>query len=161
MPIVKCKICHAVFETRPAFLKQGWGKYCSRECQYKSFRTGEYVKCAICKKETYKSQTSLKNSKSKKYFCSKSCQTKWRNSQYTGAKHSGWKNGMSAYRDILSRSKSIPSCELCKIKDKRVLAVHHKDENRENNLVENLVWVCHNCHHLIHHDKNVKETMRN
>jgi hypothetical protein len=32
-----------------------------------------------------------------------------------------------------------------------MLAVHHLDEDRANNAVDNLVWMCHNCHHLIHH----------
>jgi predicted HNH restriction endonuclease len=42
-------------------------------------------------------------------------------------------------------------CVLCKVSDKRILAVHHKDNNRKNNKVENLVWLCHNCHILVHH----------
>jgi predicted HNH restriction endonuclease len=31
-----------------------------------------------------------------------------------------------------------------------VLAVHHVDQNRTNNKVTNLAWLCHNCHHLVH-----------
>ena|SRR3989338_6079386 len=156
MPSVKCKMCFSSFEAKPAFLKLGWGKYCSSRCQYKSFRTGEHMRCAICKDRIYKSQASLKRSKSKKYFCSKSCQAKWRNSQYVGTKHLGWKNGISAYRDILLRAGGTICCSLCMTKDRRVLAVHHRDENRTNNKLENLVWLCHNCHHLVHHDKVIK-----
>ena len=25
---------------------------------------------------------------------------------------------------------------------------------RKNNSVSNLIWLCHNCHHLVHHYKN-------
>lgn len=49
-------------------------------------------------------------------------------------------------------------CTLCKTEDKRVLATHHIDRNRLNNSVNNLAWLCHNCHFLVHHD-NV-ETQR-
>lgn len=156
MPIVRCKTCRAFFEARIAVLQRGWGKYCSSVCQYKSFRTGEYMKCTICKKESYKSRASLRHSKSGKYFCSKSCQTKWRNSQYVGTKHSGWKNGMTAYREILLRTGKPSYCNFCFNKDMRVLAVHHKDEDRTNNKLENLVWLCHNCHHLVHHNRVVE-----
>jgi 5-methylcytosine-specific restriction endonuclease McrA len=45
-------------------------------------------------------------------------------------------------------------CGRCKLVDKRVLAVHHKDKNRENNALSNLMWLCHNCHYLVHHDKS-------
>lgn len=54
-------------------------------------------------------------------------------------------------------------CFRCRVSDIRVLAVHHADENRTNNGVENLIWLCHNCHYLIHHDilekKRMMETM--
>lgn len=55
------------------------------------------------------------------------------------------------YRSILTHSKVLAVCKLCKNKDKRVLAVHHLDRQRSNNKVENLLWLCHNCHHLVHH----------
>ena len=40
---------------------------------------------------------------------------------------------------------------LCKTVDTRVLAVHHIDGNKKNNVVDNLAWLCNNCHHLVHH----------
>ena len=64
---------------------------------------------------------------------------------------SNWKDGMYAYRSVLTRHKVSAKCTLCGTKDKRVLAVHHVDENRKNNKVENLRWLCHNCHHLVHY----------
>lgn len=56
------------------------------------------------------------------------------------------------YRKILTRIKKPMSCVLCKIKDKRVLAAHHVDGNHRNNHENNLSWLCHNCHHLVHRD---------
>ena len=42
-------------------------------------------------------------------------------------------------------------CNFCRVSDARILAVHHIDGNRENNKLENLAWLCHNCHYLVHH----------
>ena len=70
---------------------------------------------------------------------------------YIGENHPNWRGGESTYKNILLRTKILPICSKCRTKDKRVLAVHHLDRNRKNNKVENLIWLCHNCHHLIHH----------
>lgn len=153
MPIVQCTICSSQFYAKPSNIKRGWGKYCSNHCQHEAQRIGENVSCETCKKQVYKSKKELKRSKSGNYFCSKSCQTIWRNISNSGINHSNWKNGKSSYRIRLLRSKRQKICEKCKISDIRVLAVHHKDKNRDNNSLSNLIWLCHNCHYLVHHDK--------
>lgn len=152
MPVIKnCKVCGKQFRTKPFFIKNGGGKYCSAKCHHQGLKNGKQVNCFLCNKEIYRSTKQLLASKSSKFFCSKSCQTKWRNSEFIGAKHSNWKNGEYAYRSILSRNKTPKQCGLCKTKDARVLAVHHIDGNNRNNKLSNLAWVCHNCHHLVHH----------
>lgn len=153
MPNVLCIRCNTEFYAKPNWLKIGWGKYCSRECVFKNQRKGEIVNCFSCKKEVYKSPRELTRSKSGNFFCSKSCQTRWRNSVYIGPNHRNWKDGENSYRDILLRTKVSQVCRRCKIDDKRILAVHHLDRNRQNNKVDNLIWLCHNCHYLLHHDK--------
>ncbi len=157
MPLIKrCKICDKVFQTKPFFVNNGGGKYCSVVCHHRGLRKGKVVKCNSCDKEVYKSLKALKNSKSKKYFCSKSCQTKWRNSEFIGSKHANWQHGKYSYRSVLARNGITKICNSCKIKDRRVLAVHHIDKNKLNNDVENLMWLCHNCHFLVHHYKDKK-----
>ncbi len=151
MPQVNCKICKTEFYAKPSWLKQGWGIFCSRLCLYQGRRKGKIIKCFICGKESYKQPKALNKSKSKKYFCGKSCQTTWRNSVFIGNKHANWKNGNSAYRTILTRNGIPKICRLCNTDDKRILAVHHIDHNRGNNKVNNLTWLCHNCHFLVHH----------
>ena len=48
-------------------------------------------------------------------------------------------------------------CNECGCEDRRVLVAHHKDKDRSNIKVENLEWLCRNCHYLIHnYDKNKK-----
>ncbi len=153
MPIVSCKKCAAEFYAKPSWLLKGHGKYCSAFCKHASDRKGKMVPCSICGKETYKQAKALRGSKSGKFFCSKSCQTKWRNTEFIEEKHANWKGGHYAYRRILRQSGRLELCGLCKITDTRVLAVHHIDHDHTNNTVENLAWLCHNCHHLVHHDR--------
>ncbi len=152
MPHKSCKFCKNSFYARPTHLKKGWGKYCSAKCHYKDSRKGENLACKICEKPIYRNQQQLSRSKSKIYFCSKSCQTRWRNIQYVGIKHLNWKNGQTMYRKILLEANFSQTCMLCKEEDKRILAVHHADENHANYKIENLAWLCHNCHHLVHCD---------
>ena len=165
MSIVVCKICGNNFRAKPSHIKLGWGKYCSIRCRSKSQFKGTQVGCATCKKVLYRPPAQLRRSKSGKYFCSKSCQTFWRNSYFIGERHPNWQNGQSAYRRILEQAGLKVRCNLCKIADKRVLSVHHIDHNRQNNKQRNLAWLCYNCHFLVHHDvkaeKNFKSAVRN
>ena len=159
MPIVSCKFCSKSFSSKPSWILKGFGKFCSASCHHQSLRSGKEVKCFICGKDSYKTLKALKNSKSKKYFCGKSCQTKWRNSEFIGKKHSNWTTGEYSYRSVLKRNGVIPVCKLCKTKDRRILAVHHIDENHSNNEIKNLTWLCHNCHFLVHHDNVEKQKL--
>lgn len=157
MPQVKCKICSTGFYAKPHWLLHGWGKYCSMDCKRQAQKTGVFTSCFLCGKKVYRTQKALRVSKSKKYFCDKSCQTKWRNSVFVGEKHANWKNGGSMYRAILTRNGLPKICKLCRTKDTRILAVHHIDHNHGNNVLSNLAWLCHNCHFLVHHDEKERK----
>ena len=151
MAIVKCKICGKEFYVKPSHLKLGYGKYCSINCRSKGQLRGKFVKCYACGKKIWKAPKSLKRSRSGKFFCTKSCQTSWRNKYYSGSKHPNWKGGaFRSYRQLLINQKIPRICKICGIKDTRVLLAHHVDKNRRNNDKENLVWLCWNCHHLVH-----------
>lgn len=154
MPDVACQICSKLFYVKPNRLRRGWGKYCSNGCKNKGFRTGKILSCAICHKEIYKGPRDQQRSMSGKLFCGKSCQTIWRNNTYIGKKHANWKGGESSYKQIMQRAGIPGVCKKCKTIDSRILAVHHRDRNRKNNELSNLVWLCHNCHFLVHHYKN-------
>lgn len=153
MPIIICNICENEFYVKPSHIKLGWGKYCSIECRTKAQFRGKNFLCNVCGKEIYRALSKIKHSQSGNFFCSKKCQTLWRNKYYTEEKSSNWKNGIRVYRQILERSGVTKECIFCKINNPKVLAVHHLDHNRNNNLVSNLVWLCFNCHFLVHHDK--------
>jgi len=145
---------------KPSYLRRGWGKYCSINCKREGQKNGKWISCFICNKQIYRSQKQLKHSKSKKYFCSKSCQALWRNSIYVGSNHPLWKGGKHQdYRKILIKSGISLKCKLCGCEDKRVLVAHHINEKRTNNSAKNLVWLCLNCHYLVHHDKKSKKQL--
>ncbi|MEI8123757.1 MAG: HNH endonuclease [bacterium] len=135
-------------------MKKGWGIYCSVKC--KSIGTSirrQKTHCFICRKEILRTNIQMNHSKSGKFFCNKSCQTKWRNAQFIGEKHSNFRNGETVYQTILKRNKVLRICSYCGERDIRVLATHHVDGNRKNNNIKNLTWLCHNCHSLVHCDR--------
>lgn len=151
MPQVSCKQCKKRFHAKPSWIKYGNAKYCSSTCQYRGRKNGKTIQCYLCKKKSYKPAGQLLKSKSGKFFCGKSCQTRWRNQEFSGTRHGNWKGGQHIeYRIILLKQKVRQICALCSCRDKRVLCVHHIDQNRKNNRVDNLVWLCYNCHHLVH-----------
>lgn len=159
MPQVHCIFCKKTFYAKPHWLRKGWGKYCSALCQHQDRKNGKVVKCFICQKETYKPKRILARSKSKKYFCSRPCQLRWRHKTFIGPEHGNWKYGENAYKNIMLRHSVPKVCKLCVVKDEQVLAVHHIDHNRKNNKLSNLCWLCHNCHFLVHHYRQERERL--
>lgn len=151
MVIVTCKVCKKEFKAKPSHIKNGYAKYCSRACGHEGMRKGTYKNCSVCGTSAYKTKKQLKNSMSGKFFCGKSCQTKWRNTFFSGKKHANWKHGRNVYRTILKKTGRKEICQICKTTDTRVLVVHHIDRDRENNTADNLAWLCCNCHFLVHH----------
>ena len=160
MPRLNCEICGTIFYVKPCHQKIGWGKYCSIECRTKSQFNGKKLKCGICSKEVYRSKSKLNKSKSGKFFCSKSCQTFWRNSFFVAEKHSNWTDGIGSYKNLLKNDRDS-KCYLCKLRDERILAVHHIDHDRHNNKLSNLIWLCYNCHRLVHIDSSLDSKVRN
>ena len=154
-----CKICSKTFYPKIYHVKAGWGMFCSRKCHYLSMKTGKMVSCNECGEKVYKNVTKLTHSKSGKFFCNKSCQTKWRNKYFSGNKHKNWIEGNSTYRKVLMDSNAVEICTRCKKDDKRILIAHHIDHNRKNYDVKNLMRLCRNCHFLIHYDKLEEKKM--
>lgn len=142
---VRCKQCAKEFYIKPSHKKLGYGIYCSRRCSDSGRRKGAVVSCAKCGKAFYAPQKQLLLSKSKLYFCRKECYLTYQ----VGERHPLWKTGENSYLSLM-RKKRKQICRRCSIKNKRVLLVHHIDKNRKNNVLSNLVWLCRNCHHLVH-----------
>ncbi|KKQ77734.1 MAG: hypothetical protein A3A96_03890 [Candidatus Zambryskibacteria bacterium RIFCSPLOWO2_01_FULL_39_39] len=158
MTVSYCKVCNNKFYPRPSNIKRGWGVYCSISCKNIGTQViRQKVFCFICKKELMRTTAQLSHSKSGNFFCSKSCQTKWRNTEFIGPKHANFKDGKNSYQSVLKRYKIKQICNYCGEKDTRILAIHHIDENHKNNDINNLTWLCHNCHSLVHYDSVEKQ----
>ncbi|MEG1726259.1 MAG: HNH endonuclease, partial [Anaerovoracaceae bacterium] len=103
--------------------------------------------------------------------CSISCGTKWRNLNNNPMKNKDniekMKKSLSETRKSMTEGTYTPNltkerrdyrsiafankehkCEICGEKNYGVLEVHHKDMNRDNNNISNLMIVCSKCHHL-------------
>ena len=66
-----------------------------------------------------------------------------------GKENGNWKGGVSsAYYLKLQKEYLKNLCYFCQVNFK--LSVHHKDGNRRNNQIKNLVVVCRSCHKKLH-----------
>ena len=151
MLVISCKNCGKSFKRKPPQIERSKAHFCSTSCQHETKKSGELKGCFICGKEIYRQSKFLKKSQSGKFFCSKNCSLRWQNTEFVGEKHPNWINGNYSYRSVLKKAGVIQFCRLCGKDDQRILAVHHLDKNRQNNVKTNLVYLCHNCHHLAHH----------
>ena len=151
MIIRKCKVCSKNIHVKKSHLRRGWGKYCSKKCQTKAQFNGKWLPCDYCGKKIYRTPRDFKNSKSKKFFCSRNCHCSWENeNRRCGENSPNWITGHNVYRRLLKKYGKQEKCNICGIVDKRVLVVHHHDFNRKNNKLENLEWLCRNCHCIVH-----------
>lgn len=66
--------------------------------------------------------------------------------------HPSYKNGITCYREF-AFSKYENHCNRCHEKNCK-LEVHHIDNNRQNNEVENLEILCLSCHRKHHKSKS-------
>jgi len=147
----KCEICGKAFYVKPYHAKKGWGRFCSIKCRTKGQVKGRWLKCDCCAKPVWRTPRDFKKSKRNKFFCSVGCHCSWENTNVRfGVNAPNWIAGESVYRDLMHRYKIPYKCAKCGISDKRVLIVHHKDENRKNNSVSNLERLCCNCHAILH-----------
>lgn len=148
-----CDFCGEEFRRKKSQLKLSTNHYCSRNCAEQGRKKGKTVKCFNCKKLVYKSLKDLNRSKSKNYFCSRTCGNLWIGKQQRSENSPNWNGGESSYKEILKRVNVKKECVSCGRNDSKVLCVHHIDKNRKNNSIENLTWLCRNCHFLIHNYK--------
>ncbi len=127
-------------------------KFCTYACSVlNKTREKITVTCDQCTNTYLKSKRLA--SKSIKHFCSNDCKKTYYkiNSKERGIYHGhNGKSALSSYRK-LAFDNFPHECYHCKYnKYPNVLQVHHLDENRENNNLENLRIVCPTCHSELH-----------
>lgn len=134
-PNTQCALCDKAVYKRPCEIKRG-RVFCSQKCYGIASRNES--PCVVCK-------TPILASLHKK-TCSRSCANKHR----TGIKYklNQPKDKVKYQRGLKLRllKQRGEGCERCSYDKKQILQVHHKDQNRQNNNLENLELICPNCH---------------
>lgn len=147
----KCKYCGKDF-----LVRKGWANkqfYCSRECSSLAHQKRITVNCTYCNKPFEKVQSKLNNSRSGLYFCCREHKDLAQRLDF-GCKeimpdHYGTITGISSYRKLAfyAQDHKCAVCGWCE--DERVLEVHHIDEDRSNNDINNLIILCPICHRYL------------
>ena len=128
----------------------GTHHYCNRKCyqsQVKKESTFTEEKCSKCDKIILRNNHQKRSSKTGLFFCSNLCKNvyiarklRWSKNPYS---HRG------RVKEIFRQANY--SCQKCGYnKDKRMLDIHHHDEDHHNNAWDNLRCVCSWCH-MQHH----------
>jgi predicted restriction endonuclease len=150
---VRCTNCGYQFLKAKRFLKEDGNNYCNHNCSAVHRRKRVKVNCDLCGK-VFERQISKSQSKSGFLFCSRKCKD---SAQELGGKFK--KMLPPHYSNEISihtyRSKALNyygfKCEICGYDEHlEILQVHHIDENRKNNDIENLIVMCPNHHWAVH-----------
>ncbi len=139
-PNTKCFICGTSIYRRPSQLKKSAGAFCSMDCY------GIYCRkespCVVCGKQILAS----KNKKS----CSRSCA----NINRAGTKYIGrpLKDKVRNHQSLKIRLMNARGkvCERCGYDKYKILQIHHKNKDRNDNTMGNLELICPNCHYERH-----------
>lgn len=135
---VRCKTCGFEWGMSPASLMPNAASKhtfvgCSN-CKY------EEVECQWCHKKFRRLKTELAKNKSGFVYCSRECGNRHKNSLIIQVN-----DGVNYRRNAFL---AYPhKCDICEWgEDERVLEVHHLDEDKSNNKIENLRILCPICH---------------
>lgn len=143
-----CIQCGKEFHRPLRFIENA--KYCSRDCFYKSRETIITLNCSTCGKEFDRRPSALKNATHGYYFCSRKCKeiAQSVDGHIKEISPSHYKDGRSVYRKR-AFNKFEKKCSRCGYEDdERMLDIHHRDNNHDNNNIDNLQVVCVWCHAL-------------
>jgi len=144
-PNKNCVQCGKAFYTPPCLERI---KFCSSKCYHENRKTWK-----LSDEWKQKISDSVKKNlpstawKKGQHF---SPETEFKKGERLEENHPRWKGGKTSYRRIAKRNKNW-ICEQCGKKEK--LHVHHINENRNNNNIENLMILCCKCHMILHKGK--------
>lgn len=108
--------------------------------------------CAYCHKEFYRAPSKLKNSLSGLVFCCREHKDlaqrieSGEQFKYIRPPHFTGIGKITTYRDFAFRNYPHYCYNCGWNEDENILQVHHIDENRENNNLQNLMLLCPTCH---------------
>lgn len=150
---VKCIIHNFEFETKYENVRRDNRKHhiCPK-CQQQDLDNKsikEECECAYCHNKFFRAPSKLGNSKSGLLFCCREhkdlAQRIDSGEKFNSIRPDHYNNGMN-YREKALREYQH-KCAICNWnEDTDVLEVHHIDENRQNNELDNLIILCPICH---------------
>ena len=150
---LQCIVCGKTFYctkkhiTREIKYNLNTCRFCSISCHYEDKRKGVKSVCSFCGKEIYVPERGLKKSKTGNFYCSKKCGNLHKN--LLREQSGEWKDSYSTYRKR-ALNHYEKKCFCCGWEeDERILEVHHIDEDRNNNDIDNLCILCPTCHRKI------------
>lgn len=170
MPIVQCKTCQVEFTAKPADIKRGGGKYCSKACLSKALRSGEYLRCIVCGKKTYFKKAVIEKGGGK--FCSQTCNGYWKSIHMVGESSTNWKGCITSEQKTVRSSKPFLdwrkavfdrdnyTCQHCGEKGVSLNAHHIIPFSKDSSLrtdVSNGISLCLKCHNREH--KRLREML--
>ena len=145
-----CSIsCGSIYHHRNNSIKLVTCKVCGKEFEFKGTTTPTY--CTECRRIANNEASTKSKVKQGKMSADKVGIGS--GNGYVGRDSHSYKTGIGIYKRIKLDSMEELKCEYCEsIKN---LEVHHKDHNRNNNELENLILLCKSCHKKehIHRDK--------
>jgi hypothetical protein len=148
----KCETCGKIFVKR-----RNSTKYCSNKCSGEAKRKRSLIKCDFCGNEfeIHECHRSVHN------FCSKSCYSEWQKIYIKEEKSPRWNGGVHIQDGYIFHRQEDGSykAEHRLVVEKTIgrplrsdEIVHHLDENKQNNNIDNLVVVTKAEHIQIHRD---------
>lgn len=145
----ECQVCLKIFKREKRLFKTD---ICSCSIKCNNVAKGKTLKisCYHCKIEFYRAASKVSAPKSGLNFCSRECKEVAQTYvEDIMPSHYYTSDGSSTYREKAFKHYK-PVCSDCGYANVLALEVHHIDRDRANNLLENLVILCANCHSIRH-----------
>ena len=151
---VECPVCGAMF-----YKRRSEQLYCSKKCSGEAHKKRILIQCDFCGKEFERNECHIQEHN----FCSRSCLNEWHKDNRIGNSSPRWGGGVHIQDGYLflrqddgsykAEHRIIMEKELGRELNSDEI-VHHIDENKKNNSIDNLVVLTRAEHAKIHHTKN-------